>query len=109
MFNFTPALVAERVTNSASAYLAISRANVVFPVPGGPQSNIETGLPDSTTRRKAAPCLSRGSWPTTSSRVRGRIRAASGADLAMISSARLENKSIDARVRSSSYQATLSP
>jgi len=59
--------------------VATSRASVVLPVPGGPQRIMETGRPPSTMVRNDAPGESRCSCPTTSSRVRGRILAASGA------------------------------
>ncbi len=53
-------------------------ASVVLPQPGGPHRIIECTCPDSTARRSALPGASRRRWPTISSRVRGRMRSASG-------------------------------
>ena len=76
--SLTPADVAESCSNAAAVSLATSRARVVFPVPGGPHRIIDSGLPARTIVPKAAPFSSRCPCPTTSSRERGRIRAARG-------------------------------
>src|ERR671911_768630 len=73
-----PAFTAERSSNAASACSAVIRASVVLPVPGGPNRIMECGRPDSIAVRSAEPSPRRCSWPANSSRVRGRIRAASG-------------------------------
>jgi hypothetical protein len=51
---------------------------MVFPEPGGPQKTIDMIEPDSIAVLSAFPGASRCSWPTNSSSVLGRIRAASG-------------------------------
>src|SRR6185437_13941627 len=66
--------------NCALERLAISRASVVLPVPGGPQRIREWSCPDSMARRSGLPGPRTCCWPTTSSRDRGRIRSASGRD-----------------------------
>ena len=66
---------ADTSMKSALTSLAIILARVVLPVPGGPQKISETGSPFSTMGRKMTIALV---WPTTSSRVFGRMRSASG-------------------------------
>src|SRR4051812_24900226 len=56
----------------------MSRPRVVLPEPGGPQKTIDLMLPVSMADLRAFPEARRCSCPTNSSRVRGRIRAASG-------------------------------
>ncbi|QNG74488.1 hypothetical protein EIELFIGP_03334 [Stenotrophomonas maltophilia] len=73
-----PDSTAEMARNSASAYSASSSASVVLPQPGGPHRIIECTRPDSTARRSALSGASRRFCPTISSRVRGRMRSASG-------------------------------
>ncbi len=73
-----PACTADSSSKAASACSAVMRASVVLPVPGGPNRIIECGRPDSIAVRSAEPSPSRCCWPTNSSSVRGRIRAASG-------------------------------
>src|SRR5687768_11008984 len=64
----------------ALAVVASKRASVVLPVPGAPQRISEGRVPAlSIKRRKIRPEPTRWLWPTNSSRVRGRIRSASGA------------------------------
>lgn len=62
--------------------LLTTYARVVFPVPGGPHritDDAPAGPPlPSTSRRSGEPGFSRCCWPTTSSRMRGRIRTARG-------------------------------
>ena len=79
--SFTPALTAESVSNAFALTPATSRAIVVLPVPGGPQSTTDESRSDSIRTRSGLPGPSRCCWPTTSSSVRGRSRAASGARL----------------------------
>ena len=59
--------------------MASSRAMLVFPVPGGPHRIIEARRPAATIRPIAPSGPVRCSWPTTSARVLGRRRSASGA------------------------------
>ena len=62
---------------------ASKRASVVLPQPGGPQRMTEGRCPRSGRRRAASiPGPTASVWPTNSSRVRGRMRAASGASAA---------------------------
>ncbi len=80
--SFTPAVTADNSTKRRPDAPATRCANVVFPVPGGPQRIADSGPagpPDpSTRRRNGLPTLSTDSWPRTSARVRGRIRTARG-------------------------------
>ena len=75
----TPALTAESATKWPPVAAATISASVVFPVPGGPQRIIEGTESLSIARRSARPGPTRCSCPTKSSRVLGRMRAASGA------------------------------
>src|SRR5438132_12461372 len=70
--SFTPENTAEIAMNSASKAVAMRRAIVVLPDPGGPQRIMECGLPDSKARRSGLPGPRRCCWPTTSSIERGR-------------------------------------
>ena len=74
--SFTPALTALSVSNAFSLTPATRRAIVVLPVPGGPQMMTDESRSDSMRTRSGLPGPSRCSWPTTSSSVRGRNRAA---------------------------------
>ena len=74
-----------QLANRRPATPATSIASAVLPVPGGPYSSIEDTPPPSTSRRNGAPGPSRARCPTTSSRVRGRIRTASGARMSTTS------------------------
>ncbi len=65
--------------NSALKALAMRRASVVLPTPGGPHRIIEWGLPARRATRMGLPSASRCCWPTISSMVFGRRRSASGA------------------------------
>ena len=76
--SFTPALTALIGSNALSVAPAMSRAIVVLPVPGGPQRITEERRSPSISARSGRPGASRSRWPTTSSSVRGRSRAASG-------------------------------
>src|SRR6267143_4768476 len=53
-------------------------ASVVLPEPGGPQKMHEATSPRRISSPSALPGPSRFSWPRKPSRVRGRMRAASG-------------------------------
>src|SRR5438128_4777321 len=77
--SFTPEKTADRAVKRAPVFSDNNRPNVVLPVPGGPQ-RIKEGKapPPSIKRRSTRPSPTRCSWPTNSSRVRGRIRSASG-------------------------------
>src|SRR6266446_807964 len=80
--SLTPASTAEKGTKRAPATWAMRKASVVLPVPGGPQRIMEWSCPSSSARRRTLPGPIRCCWPTTSSRVRGRMRSASGAGAA---------------------------
>ena len=77
--SFTPALTALSGSNALSVAPAMRRAIVVLPVPGGPQRTTDESRSASMSTRSGRPGPSRSRWPTTSSSVRGRSRAASGA------------------------------
>ena len=51
---------------------------MVLPLPGGPQRITDIGDDPVTSCRSGAPGASRWSWPTSSSRLIGRIRTGSG-------------------------------
>ncbi len=74
----TPEKIAEICSKCRSVAEARSRATVVLPVPGGPQKISEPRLRPRSRRVSAPPSPVRCSWPTTSSRVRGRSLSASG-------------------------------
>ena len=77
--SFTPAVTADSGSNAFSVAPATRRAIVVLPVPGGPQRITDDSRSASMSTRSGLPDPRRCSWPTTSSRERGRSRAASGA------------------------------
>src|SRR5262249_48329677 len=56
------------------------RASVVLPTPGGPQSTNELSSSPSIIWRNTLPGSSSLACPTTSSRLRGRMRSARGAE-----------------------------
>ena len=62
-----------------------------LPLPGGPQKMSDPGSPPSMARRKGRSWPRRSRWPMISSRLRGRMRAANGADASRFSSP-AENK-----------------
>ena len=74
-----PASTALNETNRALVVSAMMRASVVLPVPGGPHRMIDCSRSRSMASRSGLPGASSSSWPTNSSKVRGRIRSASGA------------------------------
>ena len=82
----TPAETAESVAKCERVWRAMTRARLVLPLPGGPQKMQEGTLSASIARRSGASSSSRWRWPTHSSRLRGRIRAASGASACEASS-----------------------
>ena len=82
--SLTPADTAETSTNRRSVCWLTIEAIVVFPVPGGPHSSSDIDWSPSISRRSGAPAARSCSWPTSSSRVRGRIRTASGADACVL-------------------------
>ena len=77
--SFTPAVTADSGSNAFSVAPATRRAMVVLPVPGGPHSTTDESRSASMSTRSGRPGPRSCSWPTTSSRDRGRRRAASGA------------------------------
>ena len=81
-----PLVTAEKSMNLARVWAAMTRASVVLPTPGGPQNTIEGTWSASIMRRSTLPGPMRWDWPATSSSVRGRMRAASGAVASMVSS-----------------------
>ena len=74
----TPAMTADRVAKWAPISPASSRARLVLPVPGGPQKISDARWPRAMLRRSGPRSPTRCSWPTNSSRLRGRMRAARG-------------------------------
>src|SRR5713226_1689654 len=78
LISFMPARTALKETNSELVRRAMSRARVVFPQPGGPQKSMEPRLSFSICTRRDLPGPRSFSWPMNSSRVRGRMRSASG-------------------------------
>ena len=83
-----PELTAESWTRRAPVWPAMSRASVVLPHPGGPKKIMLKSSPPSTAARSTVPGPTMCSWPANSARVRGRMRAASGASAATCSSLR---------------------
>ena len=71
----------------------MSWASVVLPVPGGPQRITDDSRSASIRVRSGRPAARRWSWPTISSSVAGRSRAASGACRARCSAAAAEKRS----------------
>ena len=76
--SLTPALTALKDSNAAPTASASSRAIVVLPVPAGPQRMTEVSFRASTRALSAPLGPRRWSCPTTSSRLTGRSRLASG-------------------------------
>jgi hypothetical protein len=73
-----PTIVALSSLKTAFVRLAISRAKVVFPQPGGPHKIILPVAPFSTRVESKEFGPVRWTWPTKSSRVFGLSRSASG-------------------------------
>src|SRR5699024_11887072 len=84
---------ADSEINSQSNSVAIKLASVVFPTPGGPQKIIEGGSPDAIASKSGFPGERRCSCPTTSAKVFGRAKSASGVTLSVVSSINASNKS----------------
>src|SRR3954451_13394476 len=78
--------VAEKVTNCARVVLAMIRASVVLPEPGGPQKIIDGMRSVSIALRRKRPGASSSLRPTTSSSVLGRTRSGSGASFGVLGS-----------------------
>ena len=76
--SFTPANTADKAINSQLKALAVKRAKVVFPTPGGPHSIIECGLPEAKASCSGLPLASKWLCPITSAIVRGRSCSAKG-------------------------------
>src|SRR5690606_25162492 len=66
-------------TKAARVVLATMRARVVFPAPGGPQRIRDERRSASIALRRSVPSPITCSCPTSSSRLRGRMRVESGA------------------------------
>src|SRR3989442_11973365 len=73
-----PARTALKETNSELVRRAMRRARVVLPQRGGPQKSMEPRLSFPIWTRSDFPGPRSFSWPMNSSRVRGRMRSASG-------------------------------
>ena len=73
-----PLVTAEKSMKEALVQLAMMRASVVLPTPGGPQKIMEDTWSVSIRRRSTLPGPNRCVCPTYSSSVAGRSRAASG-------------------------------
>ena len=77
--SLTPAETALTSTKRRSVCPLTIEAIVVLPVPGGPHSSSDSERPSSISWRSGEPGSRSCGCPTSSSRVRGRIRTASGA------------------------------
>ena len=82
LMSLMPDRTALKAMKWARVTVAIRRATVVLPLPGGPQRMIDCRASRSMAARNGRPGASRSRWPTISSKVRGRIRSASGAPTA---------------------------
>ena len=82
LISLMPARTALKAMKWARVTVAIRRAMVVLPVPGGPQRMIDCSVSRSMAARNGRSGASSSRWPTSSSKVRGRIRSASGAPAA---------------------------
>src|SRR5215218_6983210 len=91
--SLTPAVTAESCSKARAVVPATASASVVLPVPGGPHNSTDESLSCSTRRRSGRPGPSSCAWPTTSSIVRGRNRAANGAWARRRSAAAAVNRS----------------
>ena len=74
----TPEFTAESCISSAPTASASRWARVVLPVPAGPHRMIDGSEPLDRMRVSARSWPTRCPWPTNSSNVRGRMRAARG-------------------------------
>src|SRR4029453_8058300 len=91
--SLTPALVADSSSKCDRVALAMMWASEVLPVPAGPHRITERSSSASIRARRALWGPSTWPWPTNSSSVRGRIRAARGASWSPSRSAPSENRS----------------
>ena len=82
--SLTPAETAETSTKCRSVCWLRIAAIVVLPVPGGPHSSSDMDWSPSISWRSGEPAARSCSCPTSSSRVRGRIRTASGAEACVL-------------------------
>src|SRR4029079_12805389 len=73
-----PEVTAEKGRKLDLVAWAMIRARVVFPAPGGPQKMSDGTRSAAMARARNPDSPTTFPWPTTSSRVRGRIRSASG-------------------------------
>src|SRR5450759_892654 len=89
----TPDVTAETSAKNALVVLAMTFARLVLPLPAGPYRISEESSSRSMALRSAVPGPTASFWPTNSSRVRGRMRAARGAPLVSASSAPAEKRS----------------
>ena len=81
--SFTPESTALIAAKRRPARSARRRASVVLPEPGGPQKMHEGSFAPLASTGPSGPLgPSRCAWPANSSRLRGRIRSASGASAA---------------------------
>ena len=80
--SLTPASTALRLLKWARVVAAMIRARVVLPTPGGPCRIKLPTRSASIARRSSRPGPRIASWPWNSSRLRGRIRSARGANWA---------------------------
>src|ERR1700730_19407344 len=85
LISLMPVSTALKEVKSLLVSLAIRRARVVFPQPGGPHSSMELRLSDSICTRSGLPGPRSFSWPINSSRLRGRMRSAKGCSAAEVS------------------------
>src|SRR3954454_4000208 len=86
--------VAEKATNCARVVLAMIRASVVLPEPGGPQKIIDGMRSVSIALRRKRPGASSSLRPTTSSSVLGRTRSGSGASFGVLGSGGVVSKRV---------------
>ena len=78
LISLIPLVTALKSMKFAFVLLAMMRASVVLPTPGGPQNTMEGTRSPSMSCRSTLPSPRRCLWPANSSRVRGRILLASG-------------------------------
>ena len=78
LISLMPLDTALKLMNSERVWLAMTRARVVLPTPGGPQNIMEGSRSEAIIRRRIFPSPSRCCCPAMSSRLSGRIRLASG-------------------------------
>src|ERR1700679_1047926 len=101
-----PESTAENSMKVAEVTLAMILANVVLPTPGGPQKMRLAASSFSICRRSGLPGARRWVWPKNSSRVRGRMRSASGARWSegLVEGSRLGMKRLMDEMRDARYE-----